>query len=122
MARVTDHYVQSARDYHDSNAEHERALHQHYIDALDGLSEGAKQHLIDSGAADVVAHLHANSSERMALSAMATADRQVPALQKIRKRLAGGGSGEEHDNERTDRTLSERGKLPTHHGRVGLRR
>lgn len=116
MAKMTDRYVQSARDYHDSgHQEHAMALHQHYIHALDELSEGAKQHIIDHGMADVAAHLHASTSERMAIAALATSNRQIPALQKIRKRIVSGESGESHDNEATDEHLTatreRRGRL-----------
>jgi hypothetical protein len=114
-------YAESARAHYDSNPEAEHAHHERDIDALK-LHEGTKQHIVDNGMAEVVAHLHANSSERMALAAMATPDRQIPAIQKIRKRIAGGDSGEEHDNEKVDDFLRSRGKLPTHHRRTGLAR
>jgi hypothetical protein len=111
-------YVEAERAHHDLNPEVEHARAEKHIDAL-GLHPATKQHIIDNGMADVVGHLHANTSERMAIAALATSDKQIPALQKIRKKIVGGGgatSETEDDNEATDEYIASRKK------RAGLRR
>lgn len=88
-------YAEAARAHHNSRSDHEQAMYERDIDAL-GFHPGTKQHIIDHGMADVVGHLHANTSKRMEIAALKTPDKQIPALQKIRM---GESSGPSKDNE-----------------------
>lgn len=94
-------YVQGQRDHYDSNPDQEAALYKRDLEAH-GFPHATNQAIIDQGLHGVSDHLHANTSERMAIAALETPEKQIPALQKIRARMVGGDDGTAPDNDEAE--------------------
>lgn len=107
MAKVNAKFMQAHFDAEDRNPDYAKSVLQRHVDALE-MPESAKQHMIQNGQAEVLNHLHANSSERMTISAMKTAHEQIPALNAMHARIQGGGSGARTDNDDVDDYISKR--------------
>jgi hypothetical protein len=105
--KVSAQYVEAMRAYHDSNPDHEADMHARELGAT-GLAEGTQRHIVEKRLAGVVPYLHANSGERMRISALETSEKQIPEIQKLHKSIVSGNSAPS-DAEETDDYLRERG-------------